>query len=162
MYEKLAERIAHFSLGVASVCIAVMILLTVADVFMRYVFSAPLAGTGEHTQLLLAVVVFSGLVLVTREGSHIMVSLFEPTLLRVMPKVYNGLRSLAYLLGMLFIVFVLIEVSLEMIEFEEESEVMEYPLVYLGVVMTIFAAFGLFQVWHVTKHGASGHSGEVD
>ena len=66
MFNKIAETISRVSLLLGGLCIAVMALMTVADIFMRYLFLSPLPGTSEHTQILMAVIVFAGLVLVTR------------------------------------------------------------------------------------------------
>ena len=42
-------------------CLVLMMLLTVSDVFMRYVFTQPIKGSVELTEYLMAVVGFFGL-----------------------------------------------------------------------------------------------------
>jgi TRAP-type transport system small permease protein len=63
--------------GVAAVVLFAMMAITAVDVFGRYVFNAPLQGSYELTQLLMAALIFSALPTVTRRGEHITVGLFE-------------------------------------------------------------------------------------
>lgn len=48
-----------------------MMLLTSTDVVLRYFFNAPLRGAFETTELMLVVLIFSGLPLVSRNDMHI-------------------------------------------------------------------------------------------
>ena len=50
--------------------------ITFVDVLGRYVFNAPIFGAAEMIQFLLAVTVFSGLVLASLQDSHIAVTIF--------------------------------------------------------------------------------------
>ena len=157
MFERFTRIIAELSLWVGGICMAIMALVTVADVFMRYVFLSPLPGTGEHTQILLAIIVFSGLVLVTREGTHIVVSLFEDVLNDKLPGLFRRLFWLANVLGLVFILYVMVEAVSDMLEFEEETMVMAYPLVYLGITLVAFVVLSILQLGYLAKHGPSGH-----
>jgi TRAP-type C4-dicarboxylate transport system permease small subunit len=55
---------------VASAILLAMMLLTVVDVVARYLFSRPLRGAFEITELLLLVLIFAGLPLVTFADEH--------------------------------------------------------------------------------------------
>ncbi len=55
---------------VASAILLAMMLLTVTDVVARYVFSRPLRGAFEITELMLLVLIFAGLPLVTFADEH--------------------------------------------------------------------------------------------
>lgn len=48
-----------------------MMLLTSADVVLRYAFDAPLQGAFELVELMLVVLIFSGLPLVSRNDKHV-------------------------------------------------------------------------------------------
>lgn len=52
-----------------------MMALTVVDVIGRYIFSAPLTGAGELTELLLAATIFLGLPAVSLNNEHVTVDL---------------------------------------------------------------------------------------
>ena len=59
-------------LGVAaSAILLAMMLLTVVDVVARYVFSRPVRGAFEITELLLLSLIFAGLPLASRAGEHV-------------------------------------------------------------------------------------------
>ena len=65
------ERRADALLGVvASAVLFAMMLLTVVDVVARYVFSRPLRGAFEVTELMLLVLIFAGLPLVSFSNEH--------------------------------------------------------------------------------------------
>ena len=61
----------------ACIALAVMMLLTAADVVGRHVLGRPVPGTVELVQYAMAVAVFAGLAVVTRDGRHISLSLLE-------------------------------------------------------------------------------------
>ena len=63
--------------ALAGFCLFAMMALTFADVLGRYVFLAPIAGAFEIVGFLLALVIFSGLPLVTLDSAHITVSIFD-------------------------------------------------------------------------------------
>jgi TRAP-type C4-dicarboxylate transport system permease small subunit len=65
------ERRVEALLGVAASAILMgMMLLTVVDVVARYVFSRPLRGAFEVTELMLLVLIFAGLPLVSFTDEH--------------------------------------------------------------------------------------------
>jgi TRAP-type transport system small permease protein len=66
------ERWPDALLGIAASAILLgMMLLTVVDVVARYLFSRPLAGAFEVTELLLLVLIFAGLPLVSYADEHV-------------------------------------------------------------------------------------------
>jgi TRAP-type C4-dicarboxylate transport system permease small subunit len=65
------KRHADSLLGVAaSVILLAMMFLTVVDVIARYVFSRPVRGAFEVTELMLLVLIFAGLPLVSFSDEH--------------------------------------------------------------------------------------------
>lgn len=54
----------------------VMVVLTFADVFARYLFSAPVRGSLEVIEFCMALTIFTALPLVTRHKGHVTVGLF--------------------------------------------------------------------------------------
>ncbi len=67
---RVIARLASAQLFVAMVALLTMGLVTVADVFLKYVFSRPISGAYELVECLLPVVVFYGLptMLLRRQG----------------------------------------------------------------------------------------------
>jgi TRAP-type C4-dicarboxylate transport system permease small subunit len=65
------KRRADALLGVAaSVILLAMMLLTAVDVVARYIFSRPVRGAFEVTELMLVVLIFAGLPLVSFSDEH--------------------------------------------------------------------------------------------
>ena len=60
---------------VSTAVLGLMMLLTVADVFLRYFFSAPISGTTEITEFMLVVVVFPALAWCAVTGKMVKVDL---------------------------------------------------------------------------------------
>lgn len=62
---------------IAAVAVFLVALLTFLDVFMRYVFNAPLRGGFELSGLLLAALVMAALPLVTWQSEHVTVDVLD-------------------------------------------------------------------------------------
>lgn len=80
------------ALGAGWVILALM-LYTVADVVLRYVFNAPFSGSLETTEFAMSLIVFLGIAYCGWTGGHIAVDLFEKMLnrpsLRLLPVVIS-------------------------------------------------------------------------
>ena len=75
------ERRADALLGVvASAVLFAMMLLTVVDLVARYVFSRPLRGAFEVTELMLLVLIFAGLPLVSFSNEHAVMDFIDRVL----------------------------------------------------------------------------------
>ena len=79
----------------ASVCLAVMMLLTVADVTLRTAFNTPIRGTYELIELLLAGTFFGALPAVFLREEHIIVDVVDNLAPRWVPVLKRGAEALA-------------------------------------------------------------------
>jgi TRAP-type transport system small permease protein len=70
----LAERVLGFACALP---LALIVVLTFADVFARYLFASPIRGSVEIIEFAMALVIFTALPLVTRRRGHITVSLVD-------------------------------------------------------------------------------------
>ena len=66
--------------AVSGAGIVAMMLLTCADVVLRYLFNAPIEGTLDITQMLMVIVVFFGLAYCGWTGGHVAVDLLRDLL----------------------------------------------------------------------------------
>lgn len=92
----MTERFDRFlrALALASGAVLVLLMLfTVADVFLRYVFNAPLRSVFEFTEFAMALIVFLAMAYTGWTGGHIAVDVFAKWLDR------PGLRFLPSLLA---------------------------------------------------------------
>lgn len=79
---KIIYSFSRYAGYVATVALGLMMLLTVADVFLRYFFSKPITGTTEITEFMLVIVVFPALAWCAVKKRHVnvdlLVSIFSP------------------------------------------------------------------------------------
>lgn len=72
---KVIHNISRISGYVATGMLGIMMMVTVADVFMRYVFNRPITGTKEISEFLLVIVVFLALAWCAVARKHVKVDL---------------------------------------------------------------------------------------
>jgi TRAP-type C4-dicarboxylate transport system permease small subunit len=157
MFDKIVGFLSRIGLILGSVFLALMMLITVADVFMRYVFSAPISGSAEMTQILLTLTVFAGFILVSRDGSHVVVSIFEPVITRVSPKLYVLVYAISNTLGTAFLLWVLITAVRDSYIYEDVTEGLEIPFYWIISVLVVFVAVSLVAGFKVFANGQIGH-----
>ena len=73
--EKIVTRIANTAGMASTVLLVVMMMLTVADVFLRYVLDSPIKGSMELTEYIMVCVGTLGLAWCALQGAHIKVDL---------------------------------------------------------------------------------------
>jgi len=73
-----ATRLLERALGLlCAVPVVLIVALTFADVFARYLFASPIRGSIEIIEFAMAMVIFVALPLVTRHRGHVTVSLID-------------------------------------------------------------------------------------
>lgn len=95
-------------IAAAGLLLTAMMLLTVADVFGRYVLNSPVPGAFEATEIMLALAIFAGLPIVTARGDHVAVRLIVDHLPAPVRRVLDLLADLtvaALLGGAAFLLF---------------------------------------------------------
>ncbi len=98
--EKGWKRHADSLLGVAaSAILLAMMFLTVVDVVARYVFSRPIRGAFEVTELMLLVLIFAGLPLVSFSDEHAVMDFVDRLL---GPRGQRGIERLVQIVNAAF------------------------------------------------------------
>lgn len=163
---RLLNFLQQATLVVGVVACASMMLLTVVDVSLRYAFHKSFFGTIEVIQFLLAITIFAGLALVTRDRSHIVVSLFEPFMLRHVPRLYELLFSSFNLLGSVAVTYLMLKSGFELLRLDQRTLVLNLPQGWLLVVLGVFGAaavlFGIEVFRTKPPAGSSGHHSPTD
>ena len=121
---------------IAAFALLVMMVLTFVDVNLRYWMGEPILGSNEMTEFLLGTIVFTGLVIVSGERSHIVVTLFEPLLQKTIPKFYKWLRLTTNLLGILAVTYLITNYTLFMHSQGNETEIREWQWWWIGTLMS--------------------------
>jgi TRAP-type C4-dicarboxylate transport system permease small subunit len=83
---------------ISAVCVLIMMVLVIADIFGRYLFNSPVPMTYEVGSFLMVFIVFLGLAYTQRTGAHIRVEFFT---LHLPPRVRCILDMVASVLGLL-------------------------------------------------------------
>lgn len=136
-----------------------MMTLTFVDVVLRYVFNAPIKGSFEVSETLMAVLIFAGLPLVSRFGEHItidsVVRLAPPSLQR-WGAVVVQLGCAAALVGMAWLLW------LRAVRFANAGDVTQTlklpiaPVVQLMALLTLLAALvHAVLAWQTLRRAAS-------
>ena len=82
---------------VSGFVLSAMMLITVVDIFMRYLFSQALTGTSEVVEYMMVCMVFFGLAWCALKGRHITVDLVVS---RLSPKAQAIVDIITYVLGL--------------------------------------------------------------
>lgn len=141
---------------ISALPVAVIVILTFADVLGRYLFSSPVRGSVELIEFAMALVIFTALPLVTRQRQHVTVSLidgfFKGTGLRIKTMLCDAISALA--LGIL--TWRLALQGLEDLDAETATIVLGLPHAPLSFVLTALAGVStlvvLLLIWHSLTH----------
>jgi TRAP-type C4-dicarboxylate transport system permease small subunit len=126
--EKLSLTINRLLTHVASFALAVLMFLTVADVFGRYLLNRPVSGTFELTEMSMVLIAFLALGLAQHHNEHISLDLaynYFPSLLKKAADVIVDVVNLAVVVA---ITWQLYHYSVRMAEGNYTTAVLQVPL----------------------------------
>ena len=140
-FTNILHRIAK---AFAVISLAVMMLMTFADVTLRYTINAPILGSNEMTEFLLGVLVFAGLIIVQGERSHIVVTLFEAPLLKTIPSFYRWTGITTNLVGVIGLAILITRYTFILYDNGNETEIWLWEWWWLGTLVSVFCIFAVF------------------
>ena len=82
MMHKIALRIRHWVESLMALFLLSMVLLTFCDVIGRRLFGAPIYGSNDLTEHLMALIVIAGLPLVTAASAHLTIDLLDKVIMK--------------------------------------------------------------------------------
>lgn len=126
----LSRLFGYVSTGV----LGLMMMLTVADVFLRYFFNAPISGTTEITEFMLVVVVFPALAWCAVTGKHVKVDLI---MTHFPPQVQAIVDSITLFLGLGIFVIITWQSFLESKVVDSTTSLLGLPSAPFYWVMTV-------------------------
>ena len=128
------------SLGlVAGVILLLLVLLTCADVFGRYVLNAPIPGAAELVEQMMGALIFLALPAVTLRQSHITIDLFDevtPRALVPARDVAIGLISALFLGAVAFRMWAYAGSKIQYGDITQYLCIPLYPIAYLVCLLT--------------------------
>src|SRR5689334_5814517 len=95
---ELADRLQRIQLWLAAVSLIILMMVTVLDVFMRYVFNHPLRASLDTVEVMLLVFVFNGMPAAFFGRRHVIIDLLDGTF---GPRITAALIGIADLLSVL-------------------------------------------------------------
>lgn len=126
--------------ALAGVTLFAMMLLTTADVCGRYLFNAPILGSVELTQIMLAMVVFLTFPTVTWREEHIAVDLLDGLFPRSMVWIRQLVINLICCVALLIMARRIWHLAERSLSWGDATEFLRLPIGYLISLMAVIAA----------------------
>lgn len=139
--------------------VALIVILTFADVLGRYVFSSPVRGSLEMIEFAMAFVIFTALPLITRQRGHVTVSLIDGMFKSLSSKkIKMVLCDTVSALALGLLTWRLYVQGLDDLKSGSATIVLNLPHAPLSFALTFFAGLTtclvLALIWQtLTKHG---------
>lgn len=127
--------------GFSAVAMFTMMALTLVDVLGRYLFSAPVTGAYELTELLLAAVIFLGLPMVTADDNHIAVDILDGALSDRVRAVQSWFIGLVNIAAFGIFAWILWDKAFKVLRYEDATAVLNISYAWLGFLMAITTSF---------------------
>lgn len=140
-----------------AVFLFVMMALTAADVFGRYVLDAPISGAFEIVQYLMAIVVFAALPVTTASDSHLSVSLIPTTLRGPIWRAHRIFIRLVSAMALLLIAWRMASQAQILASSQQVSGYLEFPLAPVAAVMAVFASLAFLIIVVQLATAVLGH-----
>lgn len=146
MAYRLAERLQRAQLRLAAAALVIMMLVTILDVFLRYLFNSPVRGSYEIVEATLVVFVFHGLAAGFFRRANIVIDVIDHI---VGPRLVNVLIRLSDILAVAVLVIFawsMIGQAMQAYEYGDRKLELGLPIYLLWIVAlagmagTIFCA----------------------
>ena len=143
MSTRWADRL-ETALGAASaVVLFVMMLVTAVDVAGRYVFSLPLPGGFEMTEMMLAALIYCGLPLVSLRRGHIVIDTLDPFFPRPFKRALDVIADMVCFATLAGIGWLIFRRAARVADYGDTTAVLKLPLApvaYLMATMLVVTA----------------------
>ena len=146
----------------AAIALLIMMVLTFSDVNLRYWLGQPILGSNEMTEFLLGTIVFAGLVIVSGERSHIVVTLFEPLMQRKIPFTYKWLGIGTNLAGILAVTYLITNYTIFMKAQGNETEIREWEWWWLGTLLSFLCFVSILMAFRSIKSPLPRFGGDME
>lgn len=136
----LMDAAARFVTRVAAFFLVAMVAINVIDVGLRSGFNAPIFGTYEIVEYMLAVVAFFAIPEAFLRGEHITVELIDQVVSRRTVDVLRATGTLAAFVFVVLLAWYMVQPALDFAEFNEVTIDLQLPLFWKAVPI-------LFSIW---------------
>jgi len=126
------------------ISLTALVLITVVDVFGRYLLGIPLPGTSEITEIILGILIYIGLPYISKKEEHISVSLLSNYLPNNIKIFHKILINFIVTLLLLVIARQLYLHGIDLKSYQEVTtflEIPKAPIAFAMALLTVLASF---------------------
>ena len=126
------------------ISLTALVLITVVDVFGRYLLGIPLPGTSEITEIILGILIYIGLPYISKNEEHISVSLLSNYLPNNVKILHKILINFIVTLLLLVIARQLYLHGIDLKSYQEVTtflEIPKAPIAFAMALLTVLASF---------------------
>ena len=126
------------------ISLTALVLITVVDVFGRYLLGIPLPGTSEITEIILGILIYIGLPYISKKEEHISVSLLSNYLPNNVKTLHKILINFIVTLLLLVIARQLYLHGIDLKSYQEVTtflEIPKAPIAFAMALLTVLASF---------------------
>ncbi len=126
------------------ISLSALVLITVVDVFGRYLLGIPLPGTSEITEIILGILIYIGLPYISKKEEHISVSLLSNYLPNNVKILHKILINFIVTLLLLVIARQLYLHGIDLKSYQEVTtflEIPKAPIAFAMALLTVLASF---------------------
>ena len=117
-----------------------MMIMTVLDVILRYLFNSPMLGAFEITEFMMVVIVFFSLAYTQSQKGHVTVDFFVTRLSEQKRRVINLISHSIYFLLLLMITWKSVARAIEILETKEVSGTLSIPVFPFYLIVALGCA----------------------
>ena len=137
---KVSKKINYYCAHVSALVLFALLLMTVADVFLRFVFNSPIRGSFELTQMMIPLIVYLSCAHAHDSGDHVVVDVIYEVVPFVAKWVISMLGHIVYLGLMIILSWRLFDLSLDIRStgaFSSQLELPTWPILMLGAIAIV-------------------------
>ncbi len=123
----------------AGVVLAGVMMVSVVDVFGRYVLNRPLPGSSEITEILMALLIYAGLPVVSQRNAHISVDMFSGAIPKAIVPIRNFIIGVLCAAVLAVIAWRLWVYADQIRDSKDVTEYLKLPQAPVAYVMSVFA-----------------------
>lgn len=146
---RLIERLQWTQTRIAAVALMVMMLVTVADVFMRYVFNSPVRGSYDMVEATLVIFVFHGMAAGFFRRANIVIDLIDTVVGRRLVALLIRMSDVLSVVALVVIAWAMTGPAWQAYDYGDRKLELDMPIYYLwivallGIAGTIVCALGV-------------------
>ena len=151
MKERFGRLLEALLGAISATVLFVMMLLTAVDVAGRYLFSKPVPGGFELTEMMLAALIYCGLPLVSKRREHIVIDTFDTFMSRRVKRSLDVLADVVCSVTLAGIGWLIFRRAARVADYGDTTAVLRLPLApvayVMGAMIVVTAAIHLWLIF---------------